>query len=44
MADYKHGSMDTTEQQRTFAGLMKLAVWVSVLTILTLIFLAFVGT
>jgi hypothetical protein len=44
MADYEHGSMDTTEQQKTFAGLMKFAVWVSVLTILTLIFLAFVGT
>lgn len=44
MADYEHGSMDTTEQQKTFAGLMKFTVWVSVLTILTLIFLAFVGT
>lgn len=44
MADYERGSMDTTEQQKTFAGLMKGAVIVSVFTILTLIFLAFVGT
>jgi hypothetical protein len=44
MADYQHGSMDTTEQQKTFAGLMKGAVLVAVLTILVLILLAFVGT
>ena len=44
MADYVRGSMDTSEQQKTFAGLMKVAVWVAVLTALTLIFLAFVGT
>jgi len=44
MADYKHGSMDTSEQQKTFAGLMTGAVLVSVVTILVLILLAFVGT
>jgi len=44
MADYKHGSMDTTEQEKTFAGLMKTAVLVSIVTIAALIFLAFVGT
>jgi hypothetical protein len=44
MADYKHGSMDTTEQEKTFAGLMKGAVLVSIVTIVVLIFLAFVGT
>ena len=44
MADYKHGSMDVTEQKKTFSGLMKGAVVVSVVTILVLIFLAFVGT
>jgi hypothetical protein len=44
MADYKHGSMDTTEQEKTFAGLMKGAVLVSIVTIAVLIFLAFVGT
>lgn len=44
MADFKPGSMDTTEQQKAFAGLIKGAVWVSVLTAVALIFLAFVGT
>ena len=44
MADYKHGSMDVTEQEKTFAGLMKGAVLVSIVTIVVLIFLAFVGT
>jgi hypothetical protein len=44
MADYKRGSMDTTEQEKTFAGLLRGAVIVSVFTILTLILLAFVGT
>ena len=44
MADYKHGSMDTTEQEKTFAGLLKCAAWVCVLTVVTLIFLAIVGT
>jgi hypothetical protein len=44
MADYKHGSMDTTEQEKTIAGLMKGAVVVSIATIVVLIFLAFVGT
>jgi len=44
MAEYKHGSMDTTDQQKTFAGLIKASVWVCVLTAITLIFLAIVGT
>jgi hypothetical protein len=44
MADYKHGSMDTSEQQKTFAGLLRGAVLVSAVTILVLILLAFVGT
>lgn len=44
MADYQHGSMDTTEQERTFSGLIKYATLVSVISIVTLIFLAFVGT
>jgi hypothetical protein len=44
MADYKHGSMDTTEQEKTFAGLLKVSAWVVALSLLALIFLAFVGT
>jgi len=44
MGEYKHGSMDTTEQEKTFAGLIKASVLVITFTILVLIFLAFVGT
>ena len=44
MAEYERGSMDTTEQQKTFAGFVKIAALVSVVTALVLIFLAFVGT
>jgi heme/copper-type cytochrome/quinol oxidase subunit 2 len=44
MAEYEHGSMDTTEQENTFSGLVKGAIVVSVVTAVILIFLAFVGT
>lgn len=45
MADeYKHGSMDTTEHEKTFEGFVKISAWVVVFIILILIFLAFVGT
>lgn len=44
MGEYKHGSMDTTEQEKAFAGLIKGSVIVVVVTLLTLIFLAIVGT
>ncbi|HUF87075.1 MAG TPA: aa3-type cytochrome c oxidase subunit IV [Thermohalobaculum sp.] len=44
MAEYEHGSMDTTEQERTFVGFLKIAALVVVHIILILIFLAFVGT
>jgi len=44
MAEYKHGSMDTTEQEKAFSGLIKISAWVVVFVILVLTFLAFVGT
>jgi hypothetical protein len=44
MDEYKHGSMDTTEHEKTFAGLVKTAAWVVVIAFLVLILLAFVGT
>lgn len=43
MADHKQGSMDITEQERTFAGFIRFAVWVVIVTILVLIFLALVN-
>ena len=42
MAEYKHGSMDTTEQEKTFNGLVKITAWVVVFIVLILLFLAFV--
>lgn len=44
MAEHRHGSMDTTEQEKTFNGLVKISAWVVAFVILILIFLAFVGT
>ena len=43
MAEYKHGSMDITEQQKTFAGLIKWSAWTCVLVAAVLIFLAIVS-
>ncbi|MBN8290894.1 aa3-type cytochrome c oxidase subunit IV [Rhodobacter sp. NTK016B] len=37
---HEHGSMDTTEQEKTFAGFIKAAVWVGGFSIAVLIFLA----
>ncbi len=44
MADYELGSMDTTEQEKTFHGFIKMSIWVVVISTLILIFLAIVGT
>ena len=38
--EHKVGTMDISEQQRTFAGFIKLATWTTILSILVLIFLA----
>ena len=40
MAKHKHGDMDTSEQERTFAGFLKFAVWTAVICIALLIFVA----
>jgi hypothetical protein len=46
MADQKHehGSMDITEQEKVFAGLMRGTLWVLVITLLILAFLALTQT
>jgi hypothetical protein len=44
MAEHKHGTMDISEHQKAFAGLIKAATIVCVITAIVLIFLAFVGT
>ena len=42
MADHnhEHGTMDVTEQEKTFAGFMTWTVWVLVIVAIVLIFLA----
>ncbi len=40
MAEHKHGSMDTSTQEKTFAGFIKVSIWVGGISIGTLIFLA----
>ncbi|WEF23860.1 aa3-type cytochrome c oxidase subunit IV [Paracoccus sp. S3-43] len=44
VTDHRIGTMDITEQQRTFAGFLKFATWVGILSILVLIFMALVNS
>jgi hypothetical protein len=43
MAKHKHGTMDTTAQEKTFAGFIKAAIWVAAVSIGILIFMALVN-
>ena len=43
MGKHEHGSMDSTEQEKTFAGFMKWSIWVTVVVLVVLVFLALVG-
>ena len=40
MSDYKHGTMDITEQEKTFEGFIKAGTWLAVAVIAVLVFLA----
>lgn len=40
MADYEHGNMDITEQEKTFEGFINWSIRVGVASIAVLIFLA----
>lgn len=40
MAEHKHGSMDVREQEKTFAGFVRLTTWGAGIAIGVLIFLA----
>jgi len=40
MSDYKHGSMDISTQQKTFAGFVKGTIWLAGISIGVLVFLA----
>lgn len=43
MADHKHGTMDTTEQEKTFEGFIKWVVGVGAFSIGVVLFLAIFG-
>lgn len=43
MPKHKHGEMDTTEQEKTFAGFLRFSVWTAVICIALLIFVALVN-
>ena len=43
MAEHKHGEMDISEQEKTFASFMSLATKATIAIIVLLIFLALVG-
>jgi len=44
MAKHEHGSMDTTEHERTFAGFIRATIWVTAVSFGILIFLALVNS
>lgn len=40
MSDYKHGSMDTSDQEKTYVGFIKGGIWLAGVSIGVLVFLA----
>lgn len=40
MAEHKHGSMDISVQEKTFAGFIRMVTWGAVISICVLIFMA----
>ena len=43
MSDHKHGEMDISVQEKTFAGFLKVGTWGAVISILILIIVGLVG-
>lgn len=43
ITEHKHGEMDITAHRKTFAGFVRLATWVVIISILLLIFMALVN-
>lgn len=40
MAEHEHGSMDITEQEKTFEGFIRWSIWVAAVSIGIILFLA----
>ena len=43
MGEHIHGKMDVTEQEKTYAGFIKAGIWLVVICILVLLFMAAVN-
>lgn len=41
--EHKHGSMDISEHEKTFAGFIKLSIWVAAISLGVLVFMALVN-
>ena len=44
MAEHKHGTMDISVQEKTFAGFIKVSTWTVVAVVLILLFMAVFAT
>lgn len=44
MSNHEHGTMDVTEQEKTYDGFLKLGKWVTIICIAILVFLAITST
>ncbi|WP_299840923.1 aa3-type cytochrome c oxidase subunit IV [uncultured Paracoccus sp.] len=40
VTEHKHGEMDITQHQKTFAGFVKLSTWVVIISLGVLVFMA----
>jgi Ni,Fe-hydrogenase I cytochrome b subunit len=43
-AEHKHGSMDIRAQEKTFAGFIRMSIWVGAISIGILIFMGLVNS
>lgn len=43
MAEYKHGEMDVSVQEKTFEGFIKYVTWGAIISILLLVFIGLVN-
>ena len=44
MAEHKHGEMDISDHEKTFAGFIRVSVWVAAVSLGVLVFLALVNS
>lgn len=43
VTEHKHGEMDITEHEKTFAGFIRLSTWVVIVSLGVLVFMALVN-